>query len=178
MPLHFLAWKQTMEGHGLALGEERFYSLGGMPTDKIIALLAGEQGVCVDIDCAAREKERAFVDSLHLLKPIAAVLEIARQQRGRMKMAVASGGVRPVIQRQLDLIGCWDWFDTIVTAEDTARHKPEPDVFLEAARRLGAPPAECRVYEDSDLGIEAARRAGMEWVDVRHLHTPRRIQSL
>ena len=69
------------------------------------------------------------------------------------------------------------WFDTIVTAEDTTRHKPEPDVFLEAARRLGAAPAHCRVYEDSDLGIEAARRAGMEWVDVRTLHRPRRITA-
>ena len=56
-------------------------------------------------------------------------------------------------------------------------HKPEPDVFLEAARRLGVLPAECRVYEDSDLGIEAARRAGMEWVDVRDWHTPRRITA-
>jgi len=63
-----------------------------------------------------------------------------------------------------------DWFDTIVTAEDTARHKPEPDVFLEAARRLGVAPQHCEVYEDSDLGIEAARRAGMQWVDVRKYH--------
>jgi len=56
-----------------------------------------------------------------------------------------------------------------VAAEDTARHKPEPDVFLEAARRLGSAPAECTVYEDTDLGLEAARRAGMHWVDVRRL---------
>jgi len=55
----------------------------------------------------------------------------------------------------------------IVAAEDTARHKPEPDVFLEAARRLGAEPAACTVYEDTDIGLEAARRAGMTPVDVR-----------
>jgi len=54
-----------------------------------------------------------------------------------------------------------------VAAEDTTRHKPEPDVFLEAARRLCVAPAECTVYEDTDLGVEAARRAGMSWVDVR-----------
>jgi HAD superfamily hydrolase (TIGR01509 family) len=57
----------------------------------------------------------------------------------------------------------------VVTAEDTSRHKPEPDVFLEAARRLGVPPAGCIVYEDTDLGLEAARRAGMRFVDVRAL---------
>jgi HAD superfamily hydrolase (TIGR01509 family) len=54
-----------------------------------------------------------------------------------------------------------------VTAEDTARHKPEPDVFLEAARRLGVPPAVCVVFEDTDIGLEAARRAGMNGIDVR-----------
>jgi HAD superfamily hydrolase (TIGR01509 family) len=54
-----------------------------------------------------------------------------------------------------------------VTAEDTARHKPDPDVFLEAARRLELPPAGCVVFEDTDIGLEAARRAGMGSVDVR-----------
>jgi HAD superfamily hydrolase (TIGR01509 family) len=66
-------------------------------------------------------------------------------------------------------IGVLDWFTVVVTAEDTVRHKPEPDVFLEAARRLGVPPAECIVYEDTDLGLEAARRAGMRGVDIRLL---------
>ena len=55
----------------------------------------------------------------------------------------------------------------MVAAEDTARHKPEPDVFLEAARRLNVDPAVCTVYEDTDIGLEAARRAGMIPVDVR-----------
>jgi HAD superfamily hydrolase (TIGR01509 family) len=55
----------------------------------------------------------------------------------------------------------------VVASEDTTRHKPEPDVFLEAARRLGVAPEKCIVYEDADLGIEAARRAGMRFIDVR-----------
>jgi len=58
----------------------------------------------------------------------------------------------------------------VVTQEDTKLHKPEPDVFLEAARRLGVAPGACTVYEDTDLGIEAARRAKMQWVDVRPLY--------
>ena len=175
MPLHYVAWKQTLDRYRVAIDEDRFYALGGMPTDKIIALLSGEQGVAVDVDLASREKEQAFLNLLHRLEPIAAVLKIAQENQGKLKMAVASGGFREVIEQQLRRIGCFDWFDTVVTAEDTELHKPEPDVFLEAARRLGVPPAKCRVYEDSDLGIEAARRAGMQWVDVRSLHTPRRL---
>jgi HAD superfamily hydrolase (TIGR01509 family) len=175
MPLHFLAWRQTLDRHGLALDEDRFYALGGMPSSKIIAMLCVEQGRSLAVEAATHETEQAFFDLLHQLEPIAAVLDIAREQRGQLKMAVASGGLRHVIQRQLTLVGCLDWFDALVTAEDTHRHKPDPDVFLEAARRLGVAPAECRVYEDADLGIEAARRAGMECVDVRDWHTPRRI---
>jgi HAD superfamily hydrolase (TIGR01509 family) len=64
-------------------------------------------------------------------------------------------------------IGVLEWFPVIVGAEDTVKHKPEPDVFLEAARRLQVAPDDCTVYEDTDLGIEAARRAGMRWIDVR-----------
>jgi HAD superfamily hydrolase (TIGR01509 family) len=85
-------------------------------------------------------------------------------------MAVASGTTRDVITRVHRQLGFEGWFEAVVTSEDTTRHKPEPDVFLEAARRLGVPPTACRVYEDSDLGIEAARRAGMQWVDVRQLY--------
>ena len=57
------------------------------------------------------------------------------------------------------------------------RHKPDPEPFLEAARRLGARPERCVVWEDSGLGIEAARRAGMQWIDVRSFHTPARVQT-
>jgi len=67
------------------------------------------------------------------------------------------------------------WFDAVVTAEDTKRHKPEPDVFLEAARRLEVPAESCLVYEDSDLGLEAARRAGMKGIDIRQFHRPKRV---
>ena len=175
MPLHYIAWREVLGRHGIAFDEDRFYSLGGMPTDKIIAMLAAETGKALDPFAVAHEKEQAFLDNMHLLEEIPAITGIVRQQRGRVKMAVASGGFRNVIQRQLQQLGLNDYFDAVVTAEDTQRHKPEPDVFLEAARRLGVAPGRCRVYEDSDLGIEAARRAGMTWVDVRSVHRPRRI---
>jgi HAD superfamily hydrolase (TIGR01509 family) len=175
MPLHYIAWREVLGRHGIAFDEDRFYSLGGMPTDKIIAMLAVESGLQLDALAVAHEKEQAFIDNIHLLDEIPAITKIVREQRGRLKMAVASGGFRNVVEQQLKQLGLTDWFDTVVSAEDTQRHKPEPDVFLEAARRLGVPPGRCRVYEDSDLGIEAARRAGMSWFDVRTVHRPRRI---
>ncbi len=167
MPVHFMAWQKTMQRYGIDFSEERFYQLAGVPTDRIIERLAGEQRVMLDVQRAAIEKEDAFLELLHLLKPIDIILEVAAHYRGKLPMAVASGGFRDVIVRQLETIGCLDWFDTLVTAEDTQRHKPFPDVFLEAAGRLGVPPEHCIVYEDADLGLEAARAAGMHWIDVR-----------
>ncbi len=168
MPVHFMAWHKTMQRYGIDFPEERFYELAGVPTDRIITLLAGEQGVTVDARQAAIEKEDAFLELLHLLKPIDIILEVAAHYRGQVPLAVASGGFRQVIIRQLETIGCLDWFDTIVAAEDTQRHKPFPDVFLEAAQRLSVPADQCLVYEDADLGIQAAQAAGMHWIDVRH----------
>jgi HAD superfamily hydrolase (TIGR01549 family) len=168
MPIHYRSWRLTMEQHGIHFAEDRFYALGGVPSQKIIEMLAAEHAVSLDAAAVADQKERAFLALLSELQSIPHIFEIARANRGRLKMAVASGGVKPVILAQLTHLQCVDWFDAIVTAEDTERHKPDPDVFLEAAKRLKVPAERCLVYEDSDLGVEAARRAGMQWVDVRN----------
>ena len=67
----------------------------------------------------------------------------------------------------LQHLGIHHWFGAIVTSEDVTRQKPEPHIFLEAARRLGVEPQFCRAYEDTDLGMDAIRAAGMDAVDVR-----------
>jgi len=182
MPAHYRAWTKIAGRYGLTFPEDRFYSLGGVPTAKIAAQLVAEAGLSLDANLVAREKEQAYVDGLDTpgsIQPIPAVIEIARQHREASEgpLAVASGSVRALVERTLRALAITDWFEAIVTAEDTARHKPEPDVFLEAARRLGVPPAICTVYEDTDIGLEAARRAGMRPVDIRPLHTPRRISA-
>lgn len=168
MPAHFRAWTTMLGRHGIPFTETRFYQLGGMPTAKIIRLLSDETGVPVsDVDAMVAEKEAAFLECLSAIQPMEAVVAIAAAYRGRLPMAVASGGYRDTITRTLDQLGIRDWFDAMVVAEDTPRHKPEPDVFLEAARRLTVPPEGCVVFEDTDIGLEAARRAGMASVDVR-----------
>jgi HAD superfamily hydrolase (TIGR01509 family) len=80
---------------------------------------------------------------------------------------VASGGERNIVLRTLELIGLGDTFSVVVTPEEVKEGKPAPDMFLLAAERMGVPPSECVVFEDSPLGLEAARRAGMTGVLVR-----------
>ena len=173
MPAHFVAWTKVAARHGLTFPEERFYGLGGVPTDKIAAMLITEAGLTLDPRAIALEKEQTYYDGLGPagIQGIQPVLALARSHRelGEGPLAIASGSVRRLVTRTLDALGIADWFDAIVAAEDTTRHKPEPDVFLEAARRLGAEPATCTVYEDTDIGLVAARRAGMHPVDVRPL---------
>ena len=175
MPAHFVAWQRTMASHGIDFGEERFYALAGCPTDRIIEMLARERGLQLDVFAVAEAKEAAFLEAIPSIEAVPPVADVVRRTRGKLPIAVATGAIRPVLDRTLRQIGFEGWFDAIVTAEDTDKHKPDPDVFLEAARRLGVAPAACQVYEDSDYGVEAARRAGMQCVDVRTFYTPRRI---
>jgi beta-phosphoglucomutase family hydrolase len=171
MPAHFVAWTAVARKYGLSFPEARFYAMGGVPTTKIAALLIQEAGLSLDPQVISLEKEQAYFDSLAPkgIHAIAPVLELARRHRAEGPLAIGSGGVRRVVMRSLEALGITDWFGAIVAAEDTAHHKPEPDVFLEAARRLNADPATCTVYEDTDIGLEAAHRAGMRAVDVRPL---------
>jgi beta-phosphoglucomutase family hydrolase len=175
MPPHYEAWAATLAKFNLALDEDRFYALGGWPTEKVAELLIGEARLTLDARQITREKEAAFEQFIHLVEPIAPVIAIARQHHGRIPLAVATGGLRRICERLLKQAGIFELFDAIVTCEDVARHKPAPDVFLEAARRIGIDPTRCLVFEDTNPGIEAAERAGMSWIDVRTLHTPRRV---
>jgi beta-phosphoglucomutase family hydrolase len=168
MPAHYKAWTAMLSRYGISFPEPRFYAMGGMPTASIIRVLASDAGVdLTDVDAMVQEKEQAFLTHLDDVTIIEPVIAIAAAHRGKLPIAVASGGYRDTVTRTLDRLAIRDWFDAMVVAEDTPRHKPEPDVFLEAARRLGVAAAGCVVFEDTDIGLEAARRAGMAGVDVR-----------
>ncbi|MEM0926430.1 MAG: beta-phosphoglucomutase family hydrolase [Planctomycetota bacterium] len=167
MPLHFVAWRETLARYGIDFDEARFYSMGGMPSSSIVQILSSEQGKPVDALAVAVEKEQHFQSLLDRVEPKTAVVELAQTFAGRKPMAVASGSGREVVMRQLEVLGIANLFSAIVTAEDTQKHKPEPDVFLEAARQLNLSPTRCVVFEDSPLGFQAATAAGMDWIDVR-----------
>jgi HAD superfamily hydrolase (TIGR01509 family) len=169
MYAHFAAWRDALSSQGMQLCEQSFYRHSGTASSRVIPMLAAEQGIVVEFESALAEKEERFLRQIELLQPIEPIVQIAREHRGKLKMAVASGGTRALVHQQLKQLNIYDWFDAIVTCEDTANHKPDPDVFLEAADRLGVRPEHCCVYEDGEPGIEAARRAGMDVVDVRKL---------
>lgn len=178
MPTHYVAWREAFAAHGITFDEDLFYAMGGIPAPKVAATVAASQNVEVDAHALAEGKEDRFLelmrssDSVDLIEPVVAV---ARDHHGQRPMAVATGSPRFVAEVMLDASGLSAMFQTLVTADDTERHKPEPDVFLEAARRLNVEPTRCVVFEDADPGLEGARRAGMQAIDIRPHFTPRRV---
>ena len=173
MPNHFKAWCAALGEQGKAgvFPEDVFYAMGGRPTRDIVAIINGEQGLTLNPDRVASAKKRHFLKNLASVELIPAVAAIAEEHRGKVPLAVASGGSREVVEKTLQILGISDWFDEVVSSSEVSRGKPAPDIFLEAARRLGVAPADCVVFEDARAGIESARAAGMEVVAVpTHLH--------
>ncbi|HTL16361.1 MAG TPA: HAD-IA family hydrolase [Patescibacteria group bacterium] len=169
MPLHWRAWQAIAGRYKIHFPIERFYSLGGVPSREILKMLSAEQGLGLDHLAVAHEKEAEYLPLIAQVEPINAVVGIARENFGRIPMAVASGGTRSGIELVLGHLGIRSLFQALVTSEMVKHQKPAPDIFLEAARQIGVPPQQCRAYEDTDLGMQAIRAAGMEAVDVREL---------
>src|SRR6185437_8062899 len=132
MPLHFKVWQQITQRHKLHFPEDRFYALGGVPSRDILKMLAQEQGVTIDHVAVAHEKENAYLEYLPQVEPIHTVVEVARANFGKIPLAVASGGNKPIIKQVLSHLGILELFAAVVTSEDVIRQKPAPDIFLEA----------------------------------------------
>jgi beta-phosphoglucomutase family hydrolase len=169
MPLHWRAWSAIAAKYKLHFPQDRFYALGGVPSRDILQMLAQEQGVTLDHIQAAHEKENAYLPLMSEVEPIHAVVEIAKANYGKIPMAVASGGTQQIICDVLEHLKIRHLFGAVVTSEMVVNQKPAPDIFLEAARRIGVDPTCCRAYEDTDLGMQAIRAAGMDAVDVREM---------
>jgi len=169
MPLHWIAWQAITTKHGLHFPEDRFYSFGGVPTRDILKMLSEEQGIALDPLAVSHEKEAVYLPLMNRVTPIEVVVQVARENYGKVPMAVASGGMKHIIEQVLNHLAIRHLFDAVVTSEDVVHQKPAPDIFLEAARRIGVDPKFCRGYEDTDLGMRAIRDAGMEAIDVREL---------
>lgn len=163
MPIHYAAWRQTAEENGILMTEELFYSLGGVPTTRIVEILNGKFGTNLDPEQVARRKEAVYLENMGNMQPIEEVAGFARKVAKFAKVSIASGGYQPVVLETLEAIGFKDFFPVVVTSEQVSRGKPFPDIFLEAAKRMGVPPNECLVLEDSPAGIEAAKAGGMDY---------------
>ncbi len=163
MPLHFEAWCEALSMHGAAniFKEDVFYAMGGRPTKDIVVEINDEYGLKLDPEKVAFSKREAFLRKLGQLELIDEVAAFAESLRGKLPMAIATGGTRLVIEKTLQAVGVSDLFEEVITADDVANGKPAPDIFLKAAKMLGVKPERCLVLEDAPAGVMAGQLAGM-----------------
>jgi beta-phosphoglucomutase family hydrolase len=176
MPLHYQAWVTALREHGEVFPEALFYELAGISTVGVMQILNERHGYNLPVQEAAARKERLYQELVPQVLPIQPVVTVVKQYAGRLPMAVATGGTRAICSKTLRALDLLECFRVIVTADDVANGKPAPDIFLEAARQLGVPPEHCYAFEDAELGLQAARAAGMVAVDIRPMHAATRTR--
>jgi beta-phosphoglucomutase-like phosphatase (HAD superfamily) len=167
MPLHMKAWEHAIREKGGTWDLGFFVAQKGMPEEDIVVLYNTRFSSELDPPDTVETKHRFFRAHAAEFKPIPHVVDVVFKHQGRLPMAVASGGVRENVELELEAIRIRRFFSVMLTADDDIKPKPAADIFLEAARRLGVAPEFCQVFEDGDLGLEAARIAGMLPTDVR-----------
>jgi HAD superfamily hydrolase (TIGR01509 family) len=166
MPLHYIAWKKALAERNCTFDERLFYALGGTPVAEIVSMLNERQGLNMPVEGVASRKEQLYLEQLPQLKAIPEVVEHIEAQHGRIPFAVVSGSTRDSVKASLGSLQLLDKFDALICAGDYQKSKPDPEAFLLGAAKLGVAPAECLVFEDTEMGIQAATAAGMASVKV------------
>ena len=169
MPFHLKAWQYATEIFNLDFSSEFLKRHTGTPAWRIAETLFKENGVDnrETLDRFLKTKTEWFYKNQHLVKEIKPVADIVRQYYKSLPMAIGTGGHDEAVKRTLQIIGMREYFDAVVTANNVTNHKPDPETFLKCAELIKIDPDKIVVFEDGDLGIEAALRAGMTPVDVR-----------
>jgi beta-phosphoglucomutase-like phosphatase (HAD superfamily) len=169
MPYHFKGWKIACQKFGAEIDTDFLRKHTGSPgwliADEIIKLC--KLNGSVTIDQILEVKLLEFYNDQHLVKPIIPVVEIVKKYYGILPMAVGTGGHREAVERTLEITDLRKYFDIIVTANDVDNFKPHPETFLKCAKEMNIQPEFIEVFEDGELGLEAAVTAGMVATDVR-----------
>lgn len=167
LPVHYLTFKEALGEHGHSLEEDWYRARTGLSSGKLFEAYEQAYGVKLDSDALLKRSSGLYENHLDTLREHSFAADIARSQFGHVPMAVASAGQKAVVKATLQTLDLLELFEHVVTVEDVSHPKPAPDLYLLAAEKLGVAPQRCLVFEDTDEGLQAARAAGMDAVDVR-----------
>ncbi|MGO9517462.1 MAG: HAD family hydrolase [Candidatus Korobacteraceae bacterium] len=169
--LHWISWRDTMANEGIAITHEQFLSSFGQRNDSIIPRWLGAASTPERIERIADAKEELYRQLVRKngISPLPGVATWVHglHEQGWLQ-AVASSAPRLNIEVVLEALAATHSFQAIVSAEDVHKGKPDPEVYLTAASRVGVSPERCIVVEDAVAGIEGVRRAGMRSIGVGH----------
>ena len=169
---HLKAWQEVFRKRGVNFTEADFRRTFGQRNDTIIKTVLGREVSQEEMNAIAKEKEESFRRSIEQkLKPLPGVIELMTSVKERgFQMALASSAPIENIQLVSQTLGISDCFESIISDKDVTEGKPNPQVFLLAAERLGVGPRDCIVIEDAVAGVTAAKRAGMYCLAVTSTH--------
>jgi len=169
MPLHYAAWEYALQQNGatMKLTPDLILQHAGKGILDIVPIFNETYGQQLVPERVAEAKDEYFEQHHETIKPIPEVMEVVLRYRGSVPMAVASGSRTKSVRRTLKHLGIMDWFEPIISVDDVASGKPAPDMFLLAANQMGVTPGDCVVFEDGELGIQAAEACGMKWYRVK-----------
>ncbi|HPE78104.1 MAG TPA: beta-phosphoglucomutase family hydrolase [Draconibacterium sp.] len=167
LPVHMATWNKLGEEYGFTFDPNILHEMTGRPTIEFAVRVVEQYGLTVKPEKLVKQKQESFWELANLLKPVEEVVSIVKSSYGKLPMAVGTGASRRSAEVQLKELKLIQYFDAIVSADDVTKHKPDPDTFLECARLMGVEPRFCQVFEDGDLGIAAAKKAGMMVTDIR-----------
>jgi HAD superfamily hydrolase (TIGR01509 family) len=167
--LHWISWRDTLAAEGHQVSYQQFLDSFGQKNDRILPSWLGRDTPAERMARIGDEKEAAYrrLARARGLTPLPGSADWVRRLRAAgWKQAIASSAPRENVEVMLQALGLAAEFDARVGAEDVTAGKPDPQVFLAAAAKLGLPPDRCVVVEDAAVGIEAARRAGIRAIGV------------
>jgi len=167
MPLHFEAWKEVCAMKGLDFSEEEFYSLAGVPSDRIFEIINERHGTNFNPKTDSLLKEETYLKKIDKLKPVEPVFELAKEFHGKLPMAIGTGSPGDHSWEAVKVLGLDKYFDILVSKNDVKEGKPNPETFLKCAKAMNIEPQFCQVFEDGNPGLQAARTAGMIPTDIR-----------
>jgi HAD superfamily hydrolase (TIGR01509 family) len=171
-PHYYEAGRRVLAAHGVTdFGWEEHTRFVGIGTRETMETLRAEYEIAAPVEQLLAEKNRSYLELAGRSTPVFGRMRrlVEQLHAAAHPLAVASGSSREAIDAVLAGAGLAALLPVRVSAEEVARGKPQPDVFLEAARRLGRSPGDCVVVEDAPPGAEAARRAGMRCVAVPYV---------
>jgi beta-phosphoglucomutase len=166
---HWRAWRDTMAREGVPITHEHFLATFGQRNDAILPHWLGTDAPAERIARVGDAKEALYRELLERegIAPLAGAAQwIARLKAAGWRQAIASSAPRLNVEAILHALHFDGAIQAITASEDVHRGKPDPEVFLVAAAKLGVEPARCVVVEDAPAGVEAARRAGMRSIGV------------
>lgn len=167
LPVHIASWNAVCEKLNCTFDERILVEMTGAPTLSFAERIKREQNLEITAEELVVLKQQEFWKNINQIKPHDAVIGLMKSAHGKIPMAVGTGASRTSAMLQMKELGIDQLFDFIVTADDVDRHKPEPDTFLKCAELMGVEPKYCQVFEDGELGMQAAQTAGMLLTDVR-----------